>query len=256
MKKDFYTLAICTLLFLAGVIWANLVPSSNFWEIKIDGAFSVLSAIATATAAIAAWQAARFTAMQSATTARQARWQEYRFHYEEFRELLGNTEKVLNVEFHNPQAIYNRIFPKNRDIHAPFSLEGGQEIQSWRSTFGKLLVESLQPEALSQRDLEQWLFTFARLKGWTGVSISRPDENQLTLDKFFPTDISTGNLSNFISTYGQILASLCEFALIEAPPSGGASPEFLSKLSELIDDARAGRGANSYLPRNKVLPRR
>lgn len=127
MKKDFYTLAICTLLFLAGVIWANLVPSSNFWEIKIDGAFSVLSAIATATAAIAAWQAARFTAMQSATTARQARWQEYRFHYEEFRELLGNTEKVLNVEFHNPQAIYNRIFPKNRDIHAPFSLEGGRK---------------------------------------------------------------------------------------------------------------------------------
>lgn len=237
---------VCCALFAAGLVWGKLLPSGDFWSIKLDGVIAFVSSIATAAAAVAAWKAARINAGQSESAKSQAesasqqnRLQFYMQHWATFNEWINGIERDHGVSFYKRSALYDVIFPNNRDVSKPFSSVGSDELRSWQKTLRRILDRTCMPLDFDGREAEDWFFDHARLSGYMHYSYISPEQNQLVLGDALPSGISVENYDHVYDVMSYVLESLSKFAYCDgAPRSKGISLEVRDGVIRLINEAQ------------------
>jgi hypothetical protein len=162
LNRDWVVWSGAVLLFLSGFLWAQFLPSSEFWKSEFDmkavDYFSVASAIATAIAAFAAWRSASIS-RDAATDSRSfSRMQAYILHKQQFEVLLSDIEKELGITFREKNGLYNDIFPDNRHTDRPFSMKAnGPEFYAWIDSFKDLVEQTNVHPPMGFRELKAWM---------------------------------------------------------------------------------------------------
>jgi hypothetical protein len=240
------------MLFFGGVVWGRLIPSSDFWLIKIDGFFAVASSLATAVAAVAAWKAAQInkgqwdsSRKQTDIANEQSRLQFYMQHWFTFNEWLDEIERDNNVKFYKRASLYESIFPRNRNFSEPFSPVGDSEVFSWHSRFGKLVDRTCSPIGFEGRDAESWFSEYVMLAAYMHYSYLSPEDEQLVLGDTLPSGVSIENYEHVLVVMGNVLESLSKFSFCDGSPcSKGMSQVVKSGIGEFINSAQSNYSKN------------
>jgi hypothetical protein len=249
LKKDWVVWCVCFGLFLSGGIYFNMLPE-YVWKKEIGVADLVggISAIAAAIAAVAASRAASIANKQSTDSALSIRWQMYKMHVESFNEWLQGIESDQGVIFYRKQELYEAMFPSNRDPSLMFSDKGSEEVTSWGSSFGKLADIACTYKALGSKDLEMWVFDYARLTGYMRYSLLSANNKQFFLDDRLPTGVSLDNYDVVLSVMSDVIGRLSKFAFVE-PGQGyrGMSSQFKDSFMDFyLDVSMKGYNRHSY----------
>lgn len=238
MKKDWMVWCGCVGLFLAGGIYFNMLPDF-VWkkEIGVADVVGGLSAIAAAVAAFAAWRAASIANKQSTDSALSIRWQMYKMHLESFNEWLQGIESDQGVVFYRKHELYEVMFPSNRDPSQMFSDKGSAEVISWGNSFGKLADLACTYKALGSREVEMWVFEYARLTGYMKYSLLSVNNKQFFLDNRLPTGVSVDNYDVVLSVMSDVVDRLSKFAFVE-PAQGwrGMTAQFKESFMDFYFD--------------------
>ncbi|WP_421551790.1 hypothetical protein [Pseudomonas yamanorum] len=167
MKKDWVIWVGCIGLFFAGGIYFNMLPQL-VWkrDIGISDLVAGASAVAAAFAAFAAWKSALISSEAASDSRVFSRMQAYIMHRQQFEALLTQIEKELSVRFKEKDGLYNDIFPNNRHLKLPFSMEAnGEEFKAWSSFFKELLGKTNTYPAMGLRELKTWMVDQLMLTG-------------------------------------------------------------------------------------------
>lgn len=235
MVKDRVVWGGCIGLFLAGGLFAFAFSGGSSEGLKVVDLFAILSAVATAIAAFAAWRAASTAQKQSFDTAISIRRQTHKMHVESFNEWLNGMESEFAVRFYRRYELYETMFPCNRNPALEFSEIGHSELQSWQRSFAKLADLACYPSQPSKREVESWIGDFAWLSGCIKCTFLSSAEKQIYLDDRIPSGISVDNYSRVLPLMGMVLTGLCNFAFIEGRSSDrGVSAEFEFAFTDFV----------------------
>lgn len=237
MTKDKVIWGGCIGLFLAGGLFTHAFAGAPPAEgVKLVDWFAILSAVATAIAAFAAWRAASAAQKQSFDTAISIRRQTHKMHVESFNEWLDGMESEFGIKFFRRYELYETMFPCNRNPALEFSEVGNSEIQSWQRSFAKLADLSCNPIQPSRREVERWIGDFMWLAGCMKYTFLSVSEVQVYLDNRIPSGISFDNYKRVLPVMGMVLNGLLKFAFINGRSSDrGMSAEFEFAFSDFIE---------------------
>lgn len=239
MIKDRVIWGGCVGLFLAGSVFSHAFVGAQPAEgVKLVDWFAILSAIATAIAAFAAWRAASAAQKQSFDTALSIRRQTHKMHVESFNEWLDGMESEFDVKFFRRYELYETMFPCNRNPALEFSEKGHSEIQSWQHSFVKLADLACNPVQPSIREVEHWVGDFMWLSGHMRYTFLNASEVQIYLDDRIPSGISLDNYKRALPVMGMVLTGLSKFAFIDGRSSDrGMSAVFEFAFSGFVQSA-------------------
>lgn len=228
----------CLCLFAAGALFSHAAFGAASAEgFRIVDYFSVLSTVATAIAAYAAWRAASAAQKQSFDTAMAGRWQMYRTHFEFFTERLDDIEADQQVVFYRRHELYESMFPKNRNPTLAFTEIGDTEISAWIDAFTKLADLACSPLSPDMRAMEHWVGQYMFLTGHLRYTALHPERDQILLDGRLASGVSRENFENVLPVMGMVLSSLSAFAFInKGSYSRGMTAEFKAAFIELLND--------------------
>lgn len=167
MKKDLMVWFISVGLFLAGGVFFHILPSFS-WDKKIGvaDAIGLMSVMAAAFAAIAAWRSAAVSQKAAEQSRLFSRMQAYILHRQHFEVLLGQMEKEYSVVFGKRDKLYNDIFPDNRHMDRDFNIRStGVQVDSWKASFKSLMARSNKHSAMDFRELGSWMIDQVMLSG-------------------------------------------------------------------------------------------
>jgi hypothetical protein len=206
----------CIGLFLAGGIYFNMLPRV-VWKTEVGVADVVggFSAIAAAVAAFAAWRAASIANKQSTDSALSIRWQMYKMHLDSFNEWLQGIEFDQGVVFYRKHELYEIMFPFNRDPSEAFSDKGSSEVVSWANSFKRLADVACTYKALGPREIEEWIFDYARITGYMRYYLLSPDDKQFFFDNRLATGVSIDNYEDVLPAMNSIVERLSKFAFVD-----------------------------------------
>jgi hypothetical protein len=233
-------MGVC-LVFICGAIWGKVFPSGDFWSVKVTDVFGGISAVATAIAAYAAWQAAKTSKEQSEDSARQNRWQIYVSHYDLFNRHLDGMEKDFNIDFIRRNELYEKMFPNNRNIFIPFSPIGDDQVVIWHDEYRKL--ESLSRKQMLPNDQEicVWLSGCSWLAGQIQLSMLKDDELQFFLGDGVPTGINLENFENALPKIASVLERLSNFSCKNGSPIyNGMTWQMRNGIRSFINSVASG----------------
>ena len=238
MVRDRVIWAVCIGLFLTGGIFFRIFPeSSSISTLGVVEWFSILSAIATAIAAIAAWKAASIARKQSFDTALTTRWQMHKMHLESFYEWLNGIESDQGVTFYRRQELYDSMFPSNRDPSLAFSEKGSDEVVAWQRSLDRLADLACNPTMIGSRQVEHWVGDYAMLTGYIKYSLLKPGQKQFYLDDRLPSGVSIDNYEIILSVMSNVMFRLSKFAFLEARHGyRGMTNEFKYSFKEFFSD--------------------
>lgn len=206
-------------------------------EVGVADVVGGFSAIAAAVAAFAAWRAASIANKQSSDSALSIRWQMYKMHLESFNEWLQGIETDQGVVFYRKHELYEIMFPFNRDPSQAFSDKGSSEVVSWGSSFGKLADLACTYKFSGAREVEAWIFDYARLTGCMRYSLLPINARQFFLDDRLPTGVSVDNHEAILRVMGKVVERLSKFAFVEsASVYRGMTSEFESSFMSFYYD--------------------
>ncbi|MDC6381264.1 hypothetical protein BW687_013910 [Pseudomonas graminis] len=227
----------CICLFAAGALFSHAAfgaaPADGF---RVVDYFSVLSAIATAIAAYAAWRAASAAQKQSFDTAMSGRRQMYRTHLESFNEWLDGIEADQQIKFYRRHELYESMFPKNRNPALDFTDTGDTEISAWVASFENLAAQACSLKQPDRRTVEHWVSDYMFLSWHMKFTNLNPDMDQIRLDGRLASGISRENFESVLPVMGSVLSSLSAFAFIgPRSASRGVTSEFRAGFLDFID---------------------
>jgi hypothetical protein len=227
----------CVGLFFAGALFSYAVfgaaPADGF---RLVDYFSVLSSIATAIAAYAAWRAASAAQKQSFDSALAGRRQMYRTHVESFNEWLDGIEADQQLAFYRRFELYESMFPNNRNPALAFTEIGDSEISAWENSFKKLADQACTPIAPDRRTVEHWVGEYMFLTGYMKFTALDLDKPQIRLGGDLPSGVSRDNIEKVLPVMGMVLSSLSDFAFVGGGSSSrGMTKEFKEAFIELVD---------------------
>lgn len=227
----------CLCLFAAGALFSHAAfgaaPADGF---RIVDYFSILSTVATAIAAFAAWRAASAAQKQSFDTAMSGRWQMYRTHFEFFNDRLDGIEVDQQIVFYRRHELYESMFPKNRNPALGFTEVGDKEISAWSASFNKLADMACSSVPSDRRTIEHWVADYMFLTGYMRFTALHPERDQIQLDGRLPSGISRENVEKALPVMGMVLSSLSAFAFIgQGSHSRGMSSEFKTAFIDFVD---------------------
>lgn len=235
MKKDWVIWGGCVGLFLAGCLFASAFAGSSSKEFSVVDLFAILSAVATAIAAFAAWRAASAAQKQSFDTAISTRRQMYKMHFESFNEWLDGIETEFNIQFYRRYELYDSMFPNNRNPALDFNEVGHSEIKAWQRSFTKLADLTCIPIQPDRREVARWVGDFASLSGHMKYTFLKTNEVQIYLGGWVRSGISFDNFKRAIPVMGMVLSALTKFSYIEGDSiDHGMSLEFEFAFKEFI----------------------
>lgn len=234
---DRVILAGCVGLFLAGGLFSYAAfYSTPSKSITLIDCFSVLSAVATAIAAVASWRAASAARKQSFDTATSNRRQLYRMHFESFNDWLNGVEADAKVSFYRRHELYETIFPSNRNPELPFTEKSDPEIESWAKSFRELTDLACSLNEIDRRSVEGWVMSYTRQSGHMRFTAVPVDRDQIRLGGVIATGISKENYKDVLPVMGKVLASLSGFAFLEGTSSDrGMTETFQKAFIDLVD---------------------
>jgi hypothetical protein len=227
----------CVGLFVAGALFSYAAfgaePADGF---RLVDYFSVLSAVATAIAAYAAWRAASAAQKQSFDSALTGRRQLYRTHVESFNEWLDGIEADQKIVFYRRHELYESMFPTNRNPALTFTETGDKEIAAWEHSFKKLDDLACMPTTPDRRTVEHWVADYMFLKSYLRFTSLDPDRDQVRFDGRIPSGVSRENIETVLPVLGVVLSALSKFAFVGGRSSSrGMSTEFRAAFIELVD---------------------
>ena len=227
----------CLGLFLAGGIFSQAAFGSNTDKpFTLIDCFSILSAVATAIAAYAAWRAASAAQRQSFDTAASGRRQSYRTHVESFNEWLDGIEADQGVEFYRRHELYESMFPKNRNPSLEFTEVGDPEIAAWANSFKALADMACDPTTPEWRFVERWVGDFASLCGYMKLKVLDPARDQVRLGGIVTSGVCRENFERVLPVMGMVLTSLSDFAFVKgATRDRGMSQQFKDGFVDFLD---------------------
>jgi len=129
------------------------------------------------------------------------------------------------------------MFPSNRDPSQMFSDKGSEDVVSWGNSFGKLADLACTYKNLGARDLEMWVFDYARLTGYMKYSLLTINNKQFFLDNRLPTGVSIDNYDVVLSVMSDVVGRLSKFAFVE-PAQGyrGMTGQFKESFMDFYFD--------------------
>lgn len=235
MIKDRVIWGGCVGLFLTGGLFVYAFSGGSSEGLKIVDLFAILSAVATAIAAFAAWKAAMAAQKQSFDTAISIRRQTHKMHVESFNEWLDGMESELDIKFFRRYELYETMFPDNRNPALEFSEVGNSEVQAWQRSFVKLADLACSSTQPSRRDVESWVGDFMRLSGHMRYTFLSAKEVQIYLGDWIPSGISYDNYKRALPVMGMLLSGLSKFAFIDGRSSHrGMSPAFELAFKDFV----------------------
>lgn len=239
------------LLFICGVVWAPLLPGIEMWllnnNIRVVDVFSVLSAIATASAAIAAWKAAQINKgqwmaarEQANNSAQQNRLQFYMHHWAIFNEWLDGIQKDVGVVFYRRAELYDVMFPSNRDVQKPFSSIGDGEIAAWHRSLEALVSIACQPSVPAMRAIADWMGDYCGLADHMRYSLPLDEDVQVWLGDNVPSGINHGNFKKVLQVMSEVLDRLSRFANLDSLYMyRGMTSEFEQAVTWFINEVQS-----------------
>lgn len=196
-------------------------------EVGIADIVGGFSAIAAAVAAFAAWRAASIANKQSTDSALSIRWQMYKMHQESFNEWLQGIESDQGVVFYRKHELYEIMFPFNRDPSQAFSDKGSTEVVAWGNSFEKLSDQACTHKALGPREVESWVFDYARTIGYMRYYLLPINDKQFFIDNRLATGISFDNYELVLPVMYKVVERLSRFAFVDCVHGyRGMTPEF------------------------------
>lgn len=234
---DRVILAGCVGLFIAGALFSYAVFGAASVEgFRLVDWFSILSTVATAIAAYAAWRAASAAQKQSFDSALAGRRQMYRTHVESFNEWLDGIEADQKVTFYRRHELYESMFPNNRNPALGFTEVGHSEISAWEASFKKLADLACSPIRPDWRSVEHWVADYMFLTGYMRFTALDQARDQIRLGGDIPSGVSRENVEKVLPVMGMVLTSLSGFAFVGGRSSSrGMSAEFKAAFIELVD---------------------
>lgn len=216
-NKDVLIWVWCFLLFAAGAVWGQIIPTEQ--ASKWDKFFSLVTSLATCGAAIAAWNAAEIAKQQSVQNSASMRWQMYKTHWDSFNDWLDGMERELAVEFFGRTALYDSLFPRNRKGE-DFSVVGSDIFLTWYSLFFEVNRIVSACEEPNRAEIAEWAKGYLDLASSMHFSYGRAQADQLWLGGVVPTGITLKNYDHVTADAGIILQGLADFAYRENCPGG------------------------------------
>jgi len=142
-----------------------------------------ISAIATAIAAYAAWEAARISRKSAEESKSFTRAQLYVSHRKDFIELLDYIAEELKVVFFRKYELYMKLFPENHYSGEVFEPDANTEtIKNWAVKYEELSL--ITKGAPSDLELEFWVMECSTLAEQMHFAFPRSEEPQLYLDAY------------------------------------------------------------------------
>jgi hypothetical protein len=213
MIRDRVIWGVCVGLFLAGGVFFRLShESASTGDFKLVDWFSIISAVATAVAAIAACMAASVAKKQSFDAAVTTRWQMYKMHSDSFNAWLDGIEEDSKVKFFRRHELYDSIFPNNRDPLLGFTDRAGPELIAWQRSFGKLTHLACQRSEPEFRLVGDWVHGCMMLAGYMRYTSLSPEKGQIFLGGWIPTRVCLENYEKILPVMSQVLGRLSSFA--------------------------------------------
>lgn len=228
----------CFGLFLTGGIYFNMLPHLVWkMEVGVSDVVGGCSAIAAAVAAFAAWRAASIANKQSTDSALSIRWQMYKMHLDSFNEWLQGIESDQSVVFYRKHELYEIMFPFNRDPSQAFSDKGSLEVIAWANSFKRLADVACTYKPLGSRDIEAWVFDYARITGYMRYYLLPPDDKQFFLDNRLATGVSIDNYEVVLPVMYKVVERLSKFAFVESTHGyRGMTTDFKESFMEFYFD--------------------
>lgn len=245
MIKDRVIWGGCAGLFFTGGLFAYAFVGGSSKGFKFVDLFAIISAVATAIAAFAAWRAASAAQKQSFDSAVSIRRQTHKIHVESFNEWLDGMESGLEVKFHRRYELYEIIFPNNRNPSLQFSEVGDFEVKAWQASYAALADTACKPSQPSRREVESWVAGLMFLTGFMRCELLSASRLQIYLDNRIPSGISFDNYKRVLPVLGIVLSSLSKFAFIEGMSSDrGMSSEFELAFSDFVQSVASSSWNN------------
>ncbi|MBD9629788.1 hypothetical protein [Pseudomonas sp. PDM19] len=239
MSRDKVIFLGCLCLFAAGAVWGKVLPSielsefavptDGFWSFKIVDVFQMVSGLATAFAAFAAWKSAVIakdsatiaklsadTAKRSADESRNfSMLQAYSNHRDRFDKFLDQTESDLGIRFENRERLYRDIFPNNGKPGCDLQTAGhGVELAAWKKRYKELSEHANSRGFSSERDFISWAVDTVALSGnYLRYRLELGGKKFIWADGLIKTYLVAGSSSIVLHTICEVLRRLEFFAL-------------------------------------------
>lgn len=209
--------------------------------------FNIVSAIATAIAAIAAWKSAQLAERITASSQADARMQIYVAHQQQFDRIIEEMEKEMFVGFFRRIHLYDQLFPTNRDLGKPFTPKAVQDpISAWFAQYEdceKVIKSEMTP---SHEYIEGWMRScigLSRSMNFTFRQLNEGD-GEILWDGHKTTWFGQKGGKPF-NNLGEALYRLATFGLIEQPQAKLAIernyPVFFAAYARYYEDIAQGR---------------
>lgn len=238
MKKDKMIWLVCLGLFLAGGIFFHILPDFS-WdkEIGVTDAIGLISAMAAAFAAIAAWRSVIVSQKSAEQSRLFSRMQAYILHRQHFEVLLGQMEKEYSVVFIRRDALYNNIFPDNRYMDREFNMRStGVQVDSWKSSFKSLMARTNIHSAMDFRELSSWMIDQVMLS-WNFLNFDFEIEGPMFHLGGIKTNIGVDQPMLLLKKISGVLNQLLVFGMVDEYLPMSSPPEFLHKSLCLLADS-------------------
>ncbi len=237
LKRYWVVWGGCVGVFLFGGLFSFAIfgvsPREGF---RLIDFFSVLSAVATAVAAFAAWRAASAAQKQSFDAALSGRRQMYRMHFESFNEWLDGIQEDQKVCFYRRHELYESIFPSNRNPSLAFSEVGDAEISAWERSFKNLADLACTSSTPTRREVSTWVGEYMILSGFMRYTLLDPDLDQILLSGELRSGLSRENYEVALRVMSIVLGSMADFAFVNYSPAfRGITSEFKEAYIEFVD---------------------
>jgi hypothetical protein len=168
----------CALLFFAGGIYFNILPSL-VWkkEVSVADVVAGISAIAAAFAAYASWKAANISKRSAEDSKLFTRAQLYMSHRQDFTELLDYIASELKVVFYRKNDLYYKLFPRNHYSGKTFEAVGQNEIiTEWSIRYSEIV--SFTEEESGDADIDDWIIACSNLSDSMNFAFPRLADNE------------------------------------------------------------------------------
>lgn len=238
MKKDKLIWLVCIGLFLAGGVFFHILPDFS-WdkEIGVTDAIGLMSAMAAAFAAIAAWRSATVSQKAADQSRLFSRMQAYILHRQHFEVLLGQVEKDCSVLFIKRDELYNDIFPDNRHMDREFNMRStGIQVDSWKSSFKSLMARSNKYSEMEFRELSSWMIDQVLLSG-NFLRFNFEIEGPMFHLGGIKTNIGIDQPMLLLKKISDVLNQLLVFGMVDEYLGMTSPPEFLHKSLCLLADS-------------------
>jgi hypothetical protein len=191
------------------------------WKSKVDigTAFNIVSAIATALAAYAAFKSAKIASNAAKDSRNFGRLQILTSHQQLFDRVLDDAEKEMRIGFFRRTYLYERLFPGNRNLATGFTTNGQASIiVEWATIYRQIedIVASEVPPSPSQ--LHEWIKQCAILANDMSFTFPQlpPGSGEILIDGHINSNF-TDNPGKPLYFLGEVLHRLATFGLIQHP---------------------------------------